>query len=66
MKEITVFTLQNLSQKDITPDIIVEKIIYYIYVSAKILLPILGRLLIVGLIVSYMQTGLLFTLAVKA
>lgn len=62
MKEVTVFTLQNLSQKDITQDIIVEKIIYYVYVSAKILLPILGGLLIVGLIVSYMQTGLLFTL----
>ncbi|MCF6147164.1 MAG: flagellar biosynthesis protein FlhB [Candidatus Kuenenia sp.] len=61
LKEVTAFTLANLSQKDFTSDIIVETIINYVYLSAKILLPILGGLLVVGLIVSYIQIGFLFT-----
>jgi len=61
LKEVTAHTLGNLSQKDFTSDIIVETVISYTYVCAKILLPILGGLLIVGLVVSYIQIGFLFT-----
>lgn len=56
---ITETTLGNLACKDFTPDIISNIIISQIYNSIKILLPILGGLMLVGLGVSYVQTGFL-------
>lgn len=61
---ITETSLGNLACKDITPDIISDIIISQIYISIKILLPILGGLMLIGLGVSYAQTGFLFSFEV--
>ncbi len=58
---ITETSLGNLACKEFTPDIISNIIISQVYKTVKILLPILGGLMLVGLIVSYAQTGFLFS-----
>jgi len=49
-------TLGNLSCKDFNQSIVMDIFINQIYGLAKILLPILGGLLIIGLAISYYQT----------
>lgn len=61
MYGITETFLGNLACKDLTPDIISNIAISQVYKLIKILIPILGGLMLVGLVVSYTQTGFLFS-----
>ncbi|MBM4064110.1 MAG: flagellar biosynthesis protein FlhB [Planctomycetes bacterium] len=54
-------TLGNLSCKDFNQSIVMDIFINQIYGLAKILLPILGGLLLIGLAISYYQTGFIFS-----
>jgi len=61
LKNTVIFSLGNLSQKDFSTDIFVDTATHYIYIAGKTLFPILGGLLVVGLVVAYTQTGFLFS-----
>lgn len=50
-------TLGHLFYKDFSQDVIMEIILSQFYVLAKMLFPILGGLMLIGLIISYVQTG---------
>lgn len=50
-------TLENLSLKDFNQSTAIEIFTTHIYGLAKILFPILGGLLLIGLAISYYQTG---------
>lgn len=53
-------SLGNLVCKDFTTDSIVNIIISQVYELMKILSPILGGLLLIGLVASYLQVGFMF------
>lgn len=61
LREVTEYSLGHLFYKEFTPHTVSHIIISQIYITAKILLPILGALMIVGLVVSYLQTGFLLS-----
>ena len=50
-------TLGHLFYKDFSQDVIMDIILSQFYVLAKMLFPILGGLMLIGLIISYAQTG---------
>ncbi|MEK7289652.1 MAG: flagellar biosynthesis protein FlhB [Planctomycetota bacterium] len=50
-------TLGHLFYKDFSQDVIMDIILSQFYVLAKMLFPILGGLMLIGLIISYVQTG---------
>lgn len=50
-------TLGHLFYKDFSQDVIMEIILSQFYVLTKMLFPILGGLMLIGLIISYVQTG---------
>ncbi len=50
-------TLGHLFYKDFSQDVVMDIIISQFYILSKILFPILGGLLLMGLIISYLQTG---------
>lgn len=52
-------TLGHLVYKDFTQEIIMDIVLSQMYTLVRILLPILGGLLIIGLVTSYLQTGLM-------
>ncbi|MEK6730409.1 MAG: flagellar biosynthesis protein FlhB [Planctomycetota bacterium] len=52
-------TLGHLFYKDFSQDVIMEIILSQFYVLTKMLFPILGGLMLIGLIISYVQTGFL-------
>ena len=52
-------TLGHLVYKDFTQEIIMDIVISQLYTLIRLLLPILGGLMLVGLITSYVQTGLM-------
>lgn len=54
-------TLGNLPCKDFDQSIAIDMFTNQIYGLAKILLPILGGLLLIGLAISYYQTGYIFS-----
>ena len=54
-------TLGNLSYKDFNQSTAIDIFINQIYGLAKMLLPILGGLLLIGLAISYYQTGFIFS-----
>src|SRR3972149_2886334 len=56
-------TLGNLFCGDFNQSIITELFINHVYVLAKMLLPILGGLLLIGLAISYYQTGFICSFA---
>ncbi|MEK7733139.1 MAG: EscU/YscU/HrcU family type III secretion system export apparatus switch protein, partial [Planctomycetota bacterium] len=51
--------LGHLFYKDFSQDVIMEIILSQFYVLTKMLFPILGGLMLIGLIISYVQTGFL-------
>ncbi len=50
-------TLGHLFYKDFSQDVIMDIILSQFYVLTKMLFPILGGLMLIGLIISYVQTG---------
>lgn len=50
-------TLGHLFYKDFSQDVVMEIILSQFYVLTKMLFPILGGLMLIGLIISYVQTG---------
>ncbi|MEK7297375.1 MAG: flagellar biosynthesis protein FlhB [Planctomycetota bacterium] len=52
-------TLGHLFYKDFSQDVIMDIILSQFYVLTKMLFPILGGLMLIGLIISYVQTGFL-------
>ncbi len=50
-------TLGHLFYKDFTQEIIMDIVLSQFYALAKMLFPILGGLMLIGLIISYVQTG---------
>lgn len=50
-------TLGHLFYKDFSHDVVMEIILSQFYVLTKMLFPILGGLMLIGLIISYVQTG---------
>ncbi|MBF8276746.1 MAG: Flagellar biosynthetic protein FlhB [Candidatus Brocadiaceae bacterium] len=52
-------TLGHLFYKDFSQDVIMDIIFSQFYVLTKMLFPILGGLMLIGLIISYVQTGFL-------
>ena len=61
LNNIMKLTLENLSLKDFNQSTTIDIFINQIYGLAKILLPILGGLLLIGLAISYYQTGFIFS-----
>ena len=61
LNNIMKLTLENLSLKDLNQSTTIDIFINHIYGLAKILLPILGGLLLIGLAISYYQTGFIFS-----
>ncbi|MCK6467211.1 MAG: flagellar biosynthesis protein FlhB [Candidatus Brocadia sinica] len=58
--KIMKLSLGNLVCKDFTADSVVNIIISQVYGLMKILSPILGGLLLIGLVASYLQVGMMF------
>ncbi|MBI2471684.1 MAG: flagellar biosynthesis protein FlhB [Planctomycetes bacterium] len=54
-------TLGNLSCKDFNQSAVIDLFVNQLYGLSKILLPILGGLLLIGLVISYLQTGFIFS-----
>ena len=50
-------TLGHLFYKDFSQDVVIDIILSQFYVLTKMLFPILGGLMLIGLIISYVQTG---------
>ena len=50
-------TLGHLFYKDFSHDVVMDIILSQFYVLTKMLFPILGGLMLIGLIISYVQTG---------
>lgn len=50
-------TLGHLFYKDFSHDVVMDIILSQFYVLSKMLFPILGGLMLIGLIISYVQTG---------
>ncbi len=53
-------SLGHLVYKDVTPDLLVSIVISRVYELMKMMFPVLGGFLLIGLATSYLQVGLMF------
>jgi flagellar biosynthesis protein FlhB len=60
MTRLGVFTYQNMNMS-LGPENVYSMGLFYMLQSLKIIAPVLGAVLLVGLLINYMQVGVLFT-----